>query len=117
MLTRFAAVFCLVTMGACDWGSPGGGPTGGDRDGGTNDDVDPNMPAPEVCDQVDNNRDGFVDEACACATGATQTCWPGLPGQRNVGVCRDGMQTCVGEAEFSDWSSCEGAVPPGEETG
>ena len=55
---------------------------------------------PEVCDNIDNNCDGSIDE------GVLQQC-----GTTNVGVCEFGTQTCTG----GSWGSCVGSVGPGTE--
>ena len=60
------------------------------------------MPQPEVCDGLDNNCNGTVDEGCDCTPGQTRAC--GL----NVGKCRQGIQTCTGGV----WGSCDGAINP-----
>jgi len=67
---------------------------------------------PEICNTIDDDRDGRVDEDCSCTLDETQACWPGDPTQRKVGACRDGVQTCVGGAEFTQWGPCQGAVLP-----
>jgi len=67
----------------------------------------------EACDNgLDDDDDGQIDEECACTTGATQACWPGSPDTRGIGPCRDGVQTCTGQGEFTSWGACEGAALP-----
>ena len=53
----------------------------------------------------------------ACTQGQTRACWPSdaPPNARGMGVCRDGMQTCVISGEFGNWSICMGAVLPSQE--
>jgi hypothetical protein len=58
-------------------------------------------------DGRDNNGNGVVDEGCGCALGTTQPCWSGLAAARNVGVCADGAQACIGEGQFAHWGPCE----------
>jgi hypothetical protein len=71
----------------------------------------------ESCgDGLDNDGDGEVDEACACASGATQACWTGPPSVRHTGACSDGLQRCTGDMEFLVWGPCEGSVLPSPET-
>jgi len=69
------------------------------------------LPAPEVCNALDDNCDGQVDE------NLTQSCYDGplysidpvtkLP----MGVCRPGTQTCT----EGNWGPCTGEVLPGPE--
>jgi hypothetical protein len=57
----------------------------------------------------DKNKPG-----CACDTlGATAPCWTGLRANRKLGVCKDGVATCVQINETrKGWSECVGEVLP-----
>jgi hypothetical protein len=67
----------------------------------------------EVCGNgLDDDSDAMVDEECGCTLGTTQACWPGEVGNRGVGACHDGVQTCVGTDEFTEWSNCDGSAMP-----
>jgi hypothetical protein len=68
----------------------------------------------EVCGNgLDDDCNGAVDEGCACAPGSVQSCFAGPPGRRNVGVCRDGEQTCDSNGT---WGQCMGGVLPHQES-
>lgn len=79
------------------WCGPDGGAPAPTPPGGTPDCPD------------DKNRQG-----CPCATlGETAPCWPGLRANRNLGVCHDGVTTCVKADELSQvWGECQGYVAP-----
>ncbi len=70
-----------------------------------------------LCDGLDNDCDGQVDEGCTCSPGQTQPCFMGPPNYRNVGACVDGVQTCVvnlkdGKAVSGKWGECVGGMMP-----
>jgi hypothetical protein len=67
----------------------------------------------EICGNgLDDNCNGASDERCPCEPGMVQPCFAGPPGRRNIGICRDGTQLCLGDGT---WSTCLGGIVPGED--
>jgi hypothetical protein len=99
-------------------GSDASAGTGGAQDGGCQ--LPPDTPIPEVCNNgLDDDLNGFIDEACSCVIGETQPCFGGPPSQADDPHCQKGTQTCEGAPEFPGWGMCEGwqcgDLPPPEE--
>jgi hypothetical protein len=66
-------------------------------------------PAEEVCDGIDNNCSGEIDEHIVNQTAVV--CYDGPAGTMRVGICRAGISYCTD----SVMSHCEGQVLPEEE--
>nr|MBK7069668.1 hypothetical protein [Deltaproteobacteria bacterium] len=47
-------------------------------------------PAPETCNNIDDDCDGAVDD------GIAESCYTGPAGTSGVGICHDGSRTCAG---------------------
>ena len=86
-------------------------------DGGDGGTTEPDAAvATEICNGLDDDGDGRVDETCGCSIGATQPCYPGDPSLAGVGICLLGTQVCLATSdEFGQWGTCTGATPPEEE--
>jgi hypothetical protein len=96
-----------------------------DADSNNNADLYKNDPPPPWCGpetgyqppQIGGTEDCPSDKnkpGCACATlGDKQPCWEGFRKHRGLGICQDGVATCVKKSENTNvWSACEGQVLP-----
>ena len=63
-------------------------------------------PVNEVCNNKDDDCDGLIDN------GVKRDCYSGKSGTKNVGVCKEGTQSCTAGL----WGSCVGDVTPTLET-
>lgn len=68
-----------------------------------------------LCEGLDNDCDGIVDENCPCKLGEVQPCFLGPPGSRDVGACADGAQLCISSEVMDIWGPCEGGISPSDE--
>ena len=75
------------------------------------------LPELEICDDVDNDCDGEVDNiavgACVCRPDESRACYTGPPEATDVGVCVSGVQVCV--EDRTAFGRCEGDVMPSVE--
>jgi hypothetical protein len=69
-------------------------------------------PTTEICNGVDDDCDGVVDDGCVCRVGESRSCYGGPTGTSGVGPCRAGMQSCVIENGAARWGTCTGEVLP-----
>ncbi len=98
MFQRFSLCLLGVTFVACGTGTAASDLTGA---------ADASVSEPEMCDELDDDADGQVDEDCTCTSGSEQACWPGEASERGQGMCADGTQSCDGAGA---WGACEGAT-------
>jgi len=73
--------------------------------GGTQCSATPGTPTVEICNNIDDDCDGLVDN------GLTRLCYTGAPGTVGVGVCQTGVQTCTA----GSYGACAGQVVPSVE--
>jgi hypothetical protein len=77
------------------------------------------VPVSETCtgggSGVDDDCDMSTDEdgpGCNCQLGQTQACYTGPGGTQNVGICDDGVSTCMMTPNGNQYGSCVGEVLP-----
>lgn len=69
-----------------------------------------------LCNDLDDDCDGAVDEGCPCTPGVVKTCFAGPPNRRWIGACRDGQQSCESSADGKGrYGPCLGGISPSRE--
>lgn len=70
-------------------------------------------PEMEICNGIDDNCDGDVDEGCGCdRDGERRSCYAGPTGSAGVGVCRAGSQVCQRIDGRLTWGQCNDMIVP-----
>lgn len=129
-LRAFSVVLAASTVVGCgSSGSAGDSPNGepggpsdaaNPADAGVDVDIvqpsDAGGPKQELCNGLDDDLDGTVDEGCACTSGQTQACFSGDLALAGKGLCVMGEQTCESSGEFASWGPCIGSGAPSNET-
>ena len=68
----------------------------------------PGPSSTEVCNGVDDNCDGTIDENCHCRFDEERPCYTGPSSTRDAGVCHGGKRTCPN----GEYTRCLGEVKP-----
>jgi hypothetical protein len=79
------------------------------------------FPPPKVPGGTPACPDDKAREGCPCvvdgkevAPGTQAPCWPGLRANRNLGICKDGVTSCIAGEVTNTWARCDGYVLPVE---
>jgi len=70
------------------------------------------LPQVEICDNLDNDCNGIIDNGFECKAGDTIQCYSGPAVTQNVGTCRGGTKACIN----CQWDTiCQNEILPEQE--
>ncbi len=69
------------------------------------------LPTKEICNNQDDDCDGMVDNQPSSNKPLTKSCYTGPKGTENRGICKEGIQECIG----GQWKKCKDEVLPRKE--